>query len=180
MRWFDRFRNVEAWATAGLALWLSVSLLASFYELYSSAGDWLHVAGKLAGIGFLSLLLALVLQRPAPIAKAAGIWPRVSGVAAVALPACAGVFAGFGERFRRAGFCRNMRRYLCGVVAGAQFQRVCAGAHAGNIRAISACAPSAVSGRGLCRVWRAAGLSNAAGAAAVWRHHHQPVLADAV
>ena len=91
MRWFDRFRNVEAWATAGLALWLSVSLLASLYELYSSAGDWLHVAGKLAGIGFLGMLLALVLQRPAPIAKAAGIWPRVSGVAAAGLPACAGV-----------------------------------------------------------------------------------------
>lgn len=87
MRCFDRFRTLDAWATAGLLLWLSVSLLATLYELYSSGGDWLHIAGKLANIGFLGLLLSLVLLRPAPVAKAAGIWPRVTGVAAVALPA---------------------------------------------------------------------------------------------
>ena len=89
MRCFDRFRNVDALATVGLLGWLSVSLLASLYDLFSSGGDWLHIAGKLGNIGFLGLLLALVWLRPAPSAKAAGVWPRVSGVAAVALPACA-------------------------------------------------------------------------------------------
>ena len=89
MRCFDRFRNVDGLATVGLLLWLGVSLVATLYELYSSGGDWLHTAGKLANIGFLGLLLALVWQRPTPSAKADGVWPRVSGVAAVALPACA-------------------------------------------------------------------------------------------
>ena len=189
MRCFDRFRNVDGLATVGLLLWLSVSLVATLYELFSSGGDWLHTAGKLANIGFLGLLLALVWLRPAPSAKADGIWPRVSGVAAVALPACASVLpkAEFSPVLVSFSAVLVVAR-ICGAIyvvwwLGRNFSifaqargLVGVDLHAG----VALCASSFVCGGGFRGAWRAAGLSDAAGFAVVRGDHRQSILADAL